>query len=74
MYQFQMAKETMGLKTGLIGTIAYYIHSDHELEAHATTLDVVYVQKLMAKMVHNGTEACVMEVSSHALVQGRGDM
>lgn len=72
-YLIKSMYETMGLKTGLIGTIAYYIHSDHELEAHATTPDAVYVQKLMAKMVHNGTEACVMEVSSHALVQGRCD-
>lgn len=29
---------------------------------------------LMARMVHNGIETCVMEVSSHALVQGRCDM
>jgi len=72
-YLIKSMYETMGLKTGLLGTIAYYIHSDHELEAHATTPDAVYVQKLMAKMVHNGTEACVMEASSHALVQGRCD-
>lgn len=72
-YLIKSMYETMGLKTGLLGTIAYYIHSDHELEAHATTPDAVYMQKLMAKMVHNGTEACVMEASSHALVQGRCD-
>ena len=62
-YLIKSMYETMGLKTGLLGTIAYYIHSDHELEAHSTTPDAVYVQKLMAKMVHNGTEACVMEAS-----------
>lgn len=72
-YLIKSMYETMGLKTGLLGTIAYYIHTDHVLEAHSTTPDAVYVQKLMAKMVHNGTEACVMEASSHALVLGRCD-
>ena len=72
-YMIKSMYETMGLKTGLLGTIAYYIHSDHELEAHSTTPDVVYVQKLMVKMVHNGTKTCVMEASSHALVLGRCD-
>ena len=62
-YLIKSMYETLGLKTSLLGTIAYYIHSDHELEAHSTTPDVVYVQKLMAKMVHNGIEACVMEAS-----------
>ena len=62
-YLIKSMYETMGLKIGLLGTIAYYIHSDHELEAHYTTPDDVYVQKLMAKMVHNGIEACVMEAS-----------
>ena len=62
-YMIKSMYETMGLKTGLLGTIAYYIHNDHELEAHSTTPDVVYVQKLMEKMVQNGTEACVMEAS-----------
>ena len=42
-YLIKSMYETMGLKTGLLGTIAYYIHSDHELEAHSTNPDVVYV-------------------------------
>ncbi|KAL4191497.1 hypothetical protein AMTRI_Chr07g80780 [Amborella trichopoda] len=65
--------EAMALRTGLLGTVAYYVHGNNQIESSNTTPDEVLVQKLMAKMVHNGTEAVVMEVSSHALVQGQCD-
>ncbi|XP_031502442.1 UDP-N-acetylmuramoyl-L-alanyl-D-glutamate--2,6-diaminopimelate ligase MurE homolog, chloroplastic [Nymphaea colorata] len=63
--------ESMALRTGLIGTIAHYVHGNNQLESKNTTPDAVTLQKLMAKMVHNGTEALVMEVSSHSLAQNR---
>ncbi|XP_024517730.1 UDP-N-acetylmuramoyl-L-alanyl-D-glutamate--2,6-diaminopimelate ligase MurE homolog, chloroplastic [Selaginella moellendorffii] len=70
-YLLRSIYESMGLKTGLIGTISYSIHGKHKQDAPHTTPDAVYLQKLMATMVHNRTEVCVMEVSSHALAQDR---
>ncbi|KAL1569084.1 UDP-N-acetylmuramoyl-L-alanyl-D-glutamate--2,6-diaminopimelate ligase MurE, chloroplastic isoform X1 [Salvia divinorum] len=65
--------EAMGLRTGMLSTVGYYIHGDTKLESSKTTPDAVLVQKLVAKMVHNGTEALVMEASSHGLALGRCD-
>lgn len=65
--------EAMGVRTGMLSTVAYYIHGDNKLESPHTTPDAVLVQKLMAKMEHNGTEALVMEASSHGLALGRCD-
>ncbi|KAL0327786.1 UNVERIFIED_CONTAM: UDP-N-acetylmuramoyl-L-alanyl-D-glutamate--2,6-diaminopimelate ligase MurE, chloroplastic [Sesamum angustifolium] len=65
--------EAMGLRTGMMSTVAYYVHGDNTLESTKTSPDAVLVQKLMAKMVHNGTEALVMEASSHELALGRCD-
>ncbi|KAH7690754.1 UDP-N-acetylmuramoylalanyl-D-glutamate-2,6-diaminopimelate ligase protein [Dioscorea alata] len=65
--------EAMGVRTGMVGTLGYYIHRDNKLEAPNTTPDALVMQKLMAKMVHNGTEAVVMEASSHGLALGRCD-
>lgn len=71
--------EAMGLRTGMLSTVAYYVHGDNKLEPSntldpsSTTPDAVSVQKLMAKMVHNGTEALVMEASSHELALGKCD-
>ncbi|XP_031278374.1 UDP-N-acetylmuramoyl-L-alanyl-D-glutamate--2,6-diaminopimelate ligase MurE homolog, chloroplastic [Pistacia vera] len=63
--------EAMGLRTGMLSSVAYYIHGDNKLESPNTTPDAVLVQNLMAKMLHNGTEAVVMEASSHGLALGR---
>ncbi|RVW16337.1 UDP-N-acetylmuramoyl-L-alanyl-D-glutamate--2,6-diaminopimelate ligase MurE-like, chloroplastic [Vitis vinifera] len=63
--------EAMGLRTGMLSTVAYYVHGKNKLEAPYTTPDAVLIQKLMAKMLHNGTEAVVMEASSHGLALGR---
>ncbi|KAM0949507.1 putative acid--amino-acid ligase (peptide synthase) [Dioscorea sansibarensis] len=65
--------EAMGVRTGMLGTLGYYIHGDNKLESPNTTPDALVMQKLMAKMVHNGTEAVVMEASSHGLALGRCD-
>ncbi|KAJ7555517.1 hypothetical protein O6H91_05G042600 [Diphasiastrum complanatum] len=70
-YLLKSMYDSMGIKTGLIGTIAYYVFGKQKLEAPHTTPDAVHLQKLMATMVHNGTEVCVMEVSSHALTLDR---
>jgi hypothetical protein len=70
-YLIRSMYEAMGLQVGMLGTINYYINSKMKLEAPHTTPDAVYLQKLMASMVHHGTDACVMEVSSHAMVLER---
>ncbi|KAL8101886.1 LOW QUALITY PROTEIN: UDP-N-acetylmuramoyl-L-alanyl-D-glutamate--2,6-diaminopimelate ligase MurE homolog, chloroplastic [Apium graveolens] len=65
--------EAMGVRTGMLSSVAYYIHGDNKLDSPHMTPDAVLVQKLMAKMEHNGTEALVMEASSYGLALGRCD-
>ena len=62
--------ETLGLRTGLFGTILY---SDglHDREAARTTPESWEIQRDLAVMVDNGCRACVMEASSHGLMLGR---
>lgn len=62
--------EESGHKTGLIGTIQNMI-GDRALETHYTTPDTYELYELFARMVSEGCEYCVMEVSSFALEQGR---
>lgn len=59
-----------GKKTGLIGTIQIKI-GDEILETKNTTPDNIVLQQTFAHMVKEGVHAAAMEVSSHALVQGR---
>lgn len=72
-YLIKAMYEAMGLRTGMLSTVAYYVHGDNKLEAPNTTPDAILIQNLMAKMLHNGTEAVVMEASSHGLALGRCD-
>ncbi|KZV31560.1 hypothetical protein F511_07411 [Dorcoceras hygrometricum] len=65
--------EAMGLRTGMLTAVADYVHGNNKLEATTTSMDSVLIQRLMAKMLHNGTEALVMEASSHELALGRCD-
>lgn len=62
--------ETAGIHAGLLGTIRYEI-GDRVLPAQRTTPESSEIQQFMAQMVRGGCEACVMEVSSHALAQKR---
>ncbi|MCD7952725.1 MAG: UDP-N-acetylmuramoyl-L-alanyl-D-glutamate--2,6-diaminopimelate ligase [Synergistaceae bacterium] len=61
-----------GIKTGLIGTVLYDDGEKIE-EAEHTTPEGCDIQNILARMVTNGCRACVMEASSHAIVQGRID-
>lgn len=70
-YLIRSMYEAMGLRTGMLSSVAYYVHGDNKLESPNTTPDAVLVQNLMAKMLHNGTEALVMETSSQRLAQGK---
>ncbi len=62
--------ESAGLRSGLIGTVRYQI-ADRILPATRTTPEAADLQELLAQMVNAGCKAAVLEVSSHALAQGR---
>ncbi|HXG47324.1 MAG TPA: UDP-N-acetylmuramoyl-L-alanyl-D-glutamate--2,6-diaminopimelate ligase [Methylomirabilota bacterium] len=62
--------EAAGVRTGLIGTVRYEI-GDRVIPAQRTTPESLEVQQMMAQMLRAGCQACVMEVSSHALEQKR---
>lgn len=55
---------------GLIGTIEYIV-GQHRYQANRTTPDVISNHKLLREMVNDGCRSAVMEVTSHALDQGR---
>lgn len=55
---------------GLIGTIEYII-GQHRYQATRTTPDVTANQKMLREMLLQGCRSAVMEVTSHALDQGR---
>jgi UDP-N-acetylmuramoyl-L-alanyl-D-glutamate--2,6-diaminopimelate ligase len=59
-----------GRRTGLIGTLGAWVGARHEALAN-TTPDALQLQRLLAQMVDENLSTCVMEVSSHALVQRR---
>ncbi len=59
-----------GISTGLLGTIRYEI-GDRVIPAARTTPEALEIQQMLAQMVKAGCQACVMEVSSHALDQQR---
>ncbi|RMG74038.1 MAG: UDP-N-acetylmuramoyl-L-alanyl-D-glutamate--2,6-diaminopimelate ligase, partial [Bacteroidetes bacterium] len=60
----------LGLRAGLLSTIAYRIGPETYPATH-TTPDPLRLQETLARMVEAGCEYCFMEVSSHALVQRR---
>ncbi len=64
------APEKPPRKVGLIGTI-HTVIGDKTLEAERTTPDALSLHKLLRDMVDAGCTHCVMEASSHALVQKR---
>lgn len=59
-----------GHPTGVVGTLGAHMHGI-EIETDRTTPESVDLQALFARMVSEGVEAAVMEVSSHALYMQR---
>ena len=59
-----------GRRCGLIGTVEYDL-GDRIIPAARTTPESLDLHAYFAGMVRSGCELCVMEVSSHALVQHR---
>jgi UDP-N-acetylmuramoyl-L-alanyl-D-glutamate--2,6-diaminopimelate ligase len=62
--------EAAGLRTGLLGTVVYS-GKEFRSDAKLTTPESLDLQEMLAKMVAEKDQACVMEVSSHALVMSR---
>ena len=62
--------EKEGIRSGLLGTIRYEI-DERMIPAQRTTPEAPDIQSMLSKMVYAGVKSCVMEVSSHALAQGR---
>lgn len=60
------------IQSGLMGTVVY-IAGNRQHAAIRTTPDVITTHSFLNEVLQSGATACVMEVSSHALVQGRTD-
>ncbi|MBI3620951.1 MAG: UDP-N-acetylmuramoyl-L-alanyl-D-glutamate--2,6-diaminopimelate ligase [Nitrospirae bacterium] len=71
-YLIQAILAAAGAPTGLIGTVSYRIGAAQMAASH-TTPGLLALQQLLARMVKEGMQSVVMEVSSHALAQGRVD-
>ena len=69
-YMIKSVLESLGIKTGLIGTIANYV-LDEKMNATSTTPESLELHKLFHEMVKKSVEYCIMEVSSHSLALNR---
>lgn len=61
-----------GHRVGTIGTLGAGLYGNH-VAGERTTPDVIAVHRLLAQMAGQGASHVAMEVSSHALEQGRVD-
>ncbi len=61
-----------GIRAGLVGTVAVHI-GDQVLPATRTTPEAPHLHALLAGMRDAGVRAVAVEVSSHALMEGRVD-
>jgi UDP-N-acetylmuramoyl-L-alanyl-D-glutamate--2,6-diaminopimelate ligase len=64
--------EADGRQTGLLGTVKSVV-AGVEHEVQRTTPEAIDLQRTFREMVDGGDQACVMEVSSHALALHRAD-
>lgn len=69
-YLLKAILEQAGHKVGLIGTVRNLI-GDQEIAAGHTTPDAYDLQQMFAQMADAHCDYAVMEISSHALDQGR---
>ncbi len=60
----------LGVKVGMLSTIQNKI-VDQVIPSTHTTPDALQINLLLSKMLAQGCEYCFMEVSSHAIAQGR---
>ena len=69
-FLLRSALEAAGWQCGLLGTVKYS-GSQFSSTANLTTPESLDLQKMLAAMVTEGCDSCVMEVSSHSLIQNR---
>jgi len=62
--------QALGYKAGLLSTVVYKIGSK-SIDASHTTPDAIRLNAMLNDMVLEGCKYCFMEVSSHAIHQGR---
>ncbi|MDP2654024.1 MAG: UDP-N-acetylmuramoyl-L-alanyl-D-glutamate--2,6-diaminopimelate ligase [Candidatus Omnitrophota bacterium] len=72
-YLLESILGSAGHSCGVVGTINYR-YGSKILPSHNTTPGIVENQAFLAEMAATNVEYCVMEVSSHALAQGRVDL
>ncbi len=65
-YMLRSIMESAGKKTGLIGTINYWI-LDQKFPAPNTTPESLDLQNLLSRMVLAGVDTVIMEASSHGI-------
>jgi UDP-N-acetylmuramoyl-L-alanyl-D-glutamate--2,6-diaminopimelate ligase len=61
----------LGIKSAVMGTVGNGIYGEELHNQNQTTLDPISIQGLLAEFVASNVKVVAMEVSSHALVQGR---
>ena len=71
-YMVKSVLESAGLKVGLIGTIEI-VYEGTQINSVNTTPDSMVIEEQFARMVDVGCDACVMEVSSQAMLLHRVD-
>lgn len=69
-YLIERIMEDQDIKTGLIGTIQMR-YDGQSYPMSGTTPESLELQRSLQDMASKGVQCCVMEVSSHALEQGR---
>ncbi len=62
--------DASGDSCGIIGTVGHVV-GDELVSARRTTPESLDVQRMLRQMLERGQRAAAMEVSSHAVVQGR---
>ncbi|MDA3021321.1 MAG: UDP-N-acetylmuramoyl-L-alanyl-D-glutamate--2,6-diaminopimelate ligase [Actinomycetota bacterium] len=69
-YLVEAGLRTAGHETGLVGTVGVHI-GDESLSAIRTTPEAPHLHALLGVMRERGIQDVVLEVSSHALIEGR---
>ena len=62
--------QALGYKAGLLSTVVYKVGSK-SIDATHTTPDAIRLNAMLKEMIDEGCKFCFMEVSSHAIDQGR---
>jgi UDP-N-acetylmuramoyl-L-alanyl-D-glutamate--2,6-diaminopimelate ligase len=62
--------QALGYKAGLLSTVVYKVGSK-TIDATHTTPDAIRLNAMLKEMLDEGCKYCFMEVSSHAVDQGR---